>query len=260
MGIIDWFSNLGFSKNTLYYPGCLTKIALLQEKENYKEIFNKLGIDFVMLPNEEVCCGSPISNAGYRRDAKELAIKNFNVLKKMKIRKIITNCPSCYNTFKEEYPKIIKEFDLEIEHATISILKALNSKKIDFSGMNEDKKELVTYHDPCHLGRYSKIYDAPREIIEKLGAKIIEMSHNRNKSLCCGGGGGVRANYPEIAEKSAERRIKEIPNQTDVIIAPCGLCYSNLDKAIKSSVRKNDSKKAEEFSSFVLRKLKEFGR
>lgn len=240
MGITHWLKNIG--SNTLYYPGCLTKGVLKQELENYKEIFNKLGIDFIMLP-DEVCCGLPVLNAGYKKEARDLAKKNFDLFKKFNIKKIITNCPSCYHMFNETYPKLIREWNIKVEHATVSILEALKKNKIQIEG-----QEPVTYHDPCHLGRYSGIYNQPREIIQLLGGKIIEMKHNKENALCCGGGGGVRANFPELAKKIAQNRSAEAPFEAEKIISPCGLCYSNIKSA---------DERSEEFSTWILRKLKE---
>lgn len=243
MGALSWLSNL--RNNTLYYPGCLTKGVLKEELQNYKDIFNKLSVDFIMLPGE-LCCGLPISNAGYKKDARDLARKNFDLFKKYNVKKIITNCPSCYHMFHEEYPKLLRDWNIEVEHATVTILKALKERNIRISG-----EEPVTFHDPCHLGRYSGIYNEPREVIKLLGGKVIEMKHNKSNSLCCGGGGGVRANFQELAIEIAKNRIKEMPNEANIIISPCGLCYSNIKSA---------TDKSEEFSTFVLRKLKQMGR
>lgn len=243
MGIINWIKNIG--KNTLYYPGCLTKKVLKEELENYKTIFNELGIDFIMLPNEEVCCGIPVLNGGYKKDFRKLAQKNFELFKKYKVNKIITNCPSCYHTFKKIYPEVIREWDIEVEHATITIYKAIKNKKERFDKL---EKEKVTYHDPCHLGRYSDIYEEPREVIKILKGEIIEIKNNRKNALCCGGGGGVRANFPDLAKDIANKRIENLENNVKKIISPCGLCYLNI---------KSVNEKSEEFSSFILRRLKE---
>jgi heterodisulfide reductase subunit D len=227
---------------TLYYPGCMLKNVMTTEQENYKKIFNLLGIDFVMLPNNEVCCGSPVINAGYKKDARTLAKKNFDLFKKHNISKIVTPCPGCYNMFKNEYPKILREWDIEVEHATQSILEVLKNRKL--------KKimgtEIVSYHDPCHLGRFSGIYYEPREIIRLLGGELKEMTHNRELALCCGAGGGMRANYPDVAKKIAKKRMNEKPIDAKFVLTPCGLCSMNLKTADDSVV---------EFSEWVLRRL-----
>jgi len=246
MGIGNWFKK----GNVLYYPGCLTEGVLKQELENYKLIFNKIGIDFIMLP-DKVCCSLPVLNAGYKKDARKLANKNFDLFKARNVLKIVTNCPSCYHTFKEIYPELVRDWDIEVEHATISILNGLKKKKIDFSDIDEDKKEVVAYHDPCHLGRYSEIYEEPRKVIEMLGGRIIEFKKNRKEAYCCGGGGGVRANFPKIAKEIVEKKASFMPKQVEKIISPCGLCYANF---------KDATDKSEEFSSFVRRKLEDFGK
>lgn len=243
MGIVEWMKSFG--ERILYYPGCLTKGVLTEQFENYKEIFNRLGIDFVLLSNDEVCCGLPILNAGYRKDARKLAKKNFDIFKKKGITKIVTNCPSCYHMFKEIYPTMVREWDIEVEHVTVSILNVLKKKKIRYKG---EDKEIVSYHDPCHLGRYSEIYDEPRQVIELLGGKIIEMKNNRENAICCGAGAGMRANFPEVAKKSAKKRVANIEAHVNKIISPCGLCYANIKSATEKSV---------EFSSFVIGRLNE---
>lgn len=243
MGLINWLSNIGNA--TLYYPGCLTKGVLKDEFNNYKEIFNILGIDYILLPETEFCCGLPVLNGGYKKDFRELAQKNFELFKKYNVKKIITNCPSCYHTFKEIYPKILVGWQIEVEHATVTILRALEKK-----GMKNNfiSKEQVSYHDPCHLGRYSGIYEEPRKIIQILGGEILELKNNRENALCCGGGGGLRANFSDVSKEIAKKRIESLPVEFKKIIAPCPLCYLNLKSA---------TEKSEEFSSFVLRKLKE---
>ncbi|MCK5321280.1 (Fe-S)-binding protein [Candidatus Pacearchaeota archaeon] len=248
MGLINWVKNLG--SNVLYYPGCLTKGVLSKEFENYKEIFNRLGIDFILLSKDESCCGLPILNAGYRKDARKLAKKNFDLFKKHSVTKIITNCPACHYMFKKVYPKLVHDWNIKVEHATVTILEALKKRRVKFRG-SDVERELVNYHDPCYLGRYSGIYDEPRKLIELLGGKIVEMRFNRENALCCGAGGGVYSNSPDIAKKIAVERVKFVLPDATRIVSPCGLCYLNLKSA---------SEKSTEFSSFVLGKLRGFER
>ncbi len=242
MDLFSWIKG----EKVLYYPGCLTKGVLNQEFDNYKEIFNRLGIDFVMFGDDEVCCGLPVLNAGYRKDAKKLAEKNLKLFRERNIKKIITNCPSCLHMFGEIYPKLVRDWDISVEHATVVILRALRKRGLKWKG-DDEERELVGYHDSCHLGRYSKIYEEPREVINILGGRILESRFNRENALCCGGGGGVRANFEGLAKKIAKDRIKNFDDGANKIISSCGLCFSNL---------KSVSEKSIEFSSFVLGRLR----
>jgi Fe-S oxidoreductase len=220
----------------------MLKNVMSEEQENYKKIFNKLGIDFVMLPHDEICCGSPVMNAGYKKDARKLAQDNLNLFKKHGIVKIITPCPGCYNMFKNEYPKVLPKWDIEVEHATQTILAELKKRNFKTGSFNE----IVSYHDPCHLGRFSGIYNEPREIIKILNGEIKEMVHNRENALCCGAGGGMRANYSSIAKKIAKKRISEVSADAVAVLTPCGLCTANLKTA---------DGRVMEFSNWVLRRL-----
>ena len=211
-------------KNVLFYPGCLSKFVLKPETENYKKILEKIGIDFIMLP-DELCCGSPVFNAGYESSGIKLARKNLELFKKHNIGKIITNCPACYKTFNE-YKNILPDWKIEIEHITITILNYLKKKNIQYN-----IKERATYHDPCHLGRHSGIYQEPREILERLGYEIIEMKNNQKEALCCGGGAGLKANNPELADKIAKKRIEQAQEVgADKIVTTCPLCFAHLEE------------------------------
>jgi len=236
--VLKWLKNIG--KNTVYYPGCLTSYILQDEASNYRKILEKLKVDFIVLP-EHLCCGSPVLNAGYEKDARNLARKNLELFKKYNVRKIITNCPACFKTFLQDYKELLPEWDIEVEHVITTILNHLRKKKMD-----SENREKVTYHDPCHLGRHLGIlrnqkisdgpknssfcgYDEPREILERLGFEIIEMKHNRENSLCCGGGAGLRVNSPELADKIAKARILEAKELgVSKIITPCPLCFAHL--------------------------------
>lgn len=227
MGISKWIKGLG--KNTLYYPGCLTKFVLEQEKENYKKILLSLGIDFIMI-SEELCCGMPVINAGYEKDARNLARKNYEILKKYSVNKIITNCPSCYSMFKD-YKNLLPYWDIEVEHITITI-----RNKLKYSKIKQASSEEVAYHDPCHLSRNSGISEEPREILKMIGYKIKEMKNNRENSLCCGGGAGLKVNESEIAEKIARKRIGHaIDLGMKKLITPCPLCFAHMKNSGKAN-------------------------
>ncbi|MFH1448198.1 MAG: (Fe-S)-binding protein [Candidatus Micrarchaeota archaeon] len=223
MGLLDMFGG----GNTIYYPGCLTKVVLPDIQDNYKKILRKLGVDFIVLRDKEFCCGSPPRSQGYDEDVKDLALKNRKAFSDHGIKKVITSCPTCYSVFNT-YKEII-DWDIRLEHMVIEIEKALS--KVSFPKYDGLK---VTYHDPCHLGRYSGIYDAPRKILSSIGCEIIEMEYSRERSLCCGGGGGVKANYPDLTKAvSEDRMVYAEKTGADILVTTCPMCYICLKEASK---------------------------
>jgi len=215
--------------NVLYYPGCLTKFVVKEVGENYRKILRKIGIDFIELKDLEVCCGSPVLNAGYKEDAKKLAEKNFKIFKEHSVKKIITSCPACFKTFSQEYPKLLKNWDIEVKHITQTISEAVKKGKIKPKKV-EGK---ITYHDPCHLGRYANVYEEPREVI-KLAGDFVEMEFNRENAFCCGGGGGLKSNFPELSREISKERIKQAEEvKVNLLITSCPLCYICLKEASK---------------------------
>jgi heterodisulfide reductase subunit D len=218
--------------NTLYYPGCMMKFVTKQQNENYKKILKVLKIDFIQLSEIELCCGSPVLKAGYEEDYENLARKNFEIFKKHSVKEIISPCPACVHTISG-YKKIIKDFDMEVKNAMEVIYEKINKlkKKKEKEEEKEKKREKVTFHDPCHLGRYQGIYDLPRKILENLGYEVVEMYHSKNFSLCCGAGGGFRANFEELSRKIAEKRISEAKEVSNILVTSCPLCYYQLKEA-----------------------------
>ncbi len=235
--------------NVLFYPGCMEKFVLKNLQENYEKILRKCGIEFIKLKDLEVCCGSPVFNAGYLDDFETLALKNYKIFKEHGVKKIITPCPACFKTFKLEYPKVVKEFDIEVEHITQTIWSAIKEGKLKLKKINKPVK--VTYHDPCHLGRHCEVYDEPREILKTLGYSIVEMKFNKKDAFCCGGGGGVRSNYSELSEEVAKERVNQAKEtKAKFIITSCPMCSSCLHEAGKKS-----KIKTVELSSVIIERI-----
>ncbi|MDD3679517.1 MAG: (Fe-S)-binding protein [Candidatus Shapirobacteria bacterium] len=219
--------------NTLYYPGCLTKFVAKDLEEKYQEILRQEGIDFITLSELELCCGSPALKAGYLADFKKAAKENMKIFKDHGVTKVITNCPACFMILKKYYQEALgKDWNIEVEHISQTLgskLKAQNSK------LQPKVKNLkLTYHDPCHLGRQMGVYDQPRTVIKNLGYRISEMKLNKKNSFCCGGGGGVQSNEPDLASKIAQDRIKQAKETgARILCTACPLCYLHLKENAK---------------------------
>jgi Fe-S oxidoreductase len=208
--------------NVLYYPGCMMKFVTKEQNENYKKILRAIGIDFIQL-EDLACCGSPVAKAGYEEDFNALAKRNFELLKRHSVKEIISPCPACVHTISG-YRELIKEFDIDVKNA----IEVIYSR----AKLKAKKREKVTFHDPCHLGRYQGIYEIPRKILQRLGYEIIEMQHNRDLSLCCGAGGGFRANFKKLSMAIAKKRIEEAAQTgSKILITSCPLCYYQLKEA-----------------------------
>jgi len=220
--------------NVLFYPGCMEKFVLKKIQEDYEKILRKCGVDFIKLKDLELCCGSPVLNAGYAVDFETIVKKNYKIFKEHGVKKIITPCPACFKTFKLEYPKYLQKFDIEVEHVSQTIMNAIKNDKLKVKKITKPIK--VTYHDPCHLGRYCGVYEEPREILKALGYDLVEMALNRENAFCCGGGGGLKSNYPELSEEIAKMRVKHAKDvKADLIVTSCPMCFSCFDEVAKDS-------------------------
>ncbi len=215
--------------NTLYYPGCLTKFAARDLEDKYEKLLRKMGVEFIKLSELELCCGSPALKAGYKKDFEVLAEKNLKIFKDHSVQKIITNCPACFMILKKYYQEALGErWDIEVEHISQTIAQSKWFEEWKSKNKISESKK-VTYHDPCHLGRQMGVYEEPRQIIKGLGCELVEMELNRVDSFCCGGGGGVRTNEPELSAKVAQDRLSQA-GQTGagIICTSCPLCYLHL--------------------------------
>jgi Fe-S oxidoreductase len=207
--------------NTLYYPGCLTKFAAPEIEENYRNLLEGIGIDFITIP-EFACCGSPVLNAGYKEDFDNLMQKNREIFERYNVKRIITNCPSCYRMFREN-------FNMPVEHVSQVLYRNLSKVDKRWNG------EKACYHDPCHLGRHSDVYREPRKVLEAAGLRLVEMSTSKDKATCCGGGAGLRNNYPGMSAKIAKIRVSQCREK--ILITTCTLCWKQLKEAAPEGMK-----------------------
>ena len=199
----------------IYFRGCTAREKETSIADSTEELLKSAGVDYTVLEDEK-CCGSVLMRTGFIDEAKEQIQKNTEVLSN---DLILTSCAGCYKTLKDDYE------GLDVIHISQFLKELIDENKLDFS-----KKNLtVTYHDSCHLGRHCNVFDEPRDVISGV-ADLVEMENNRESSLCCGAGGGVKSAYPEIANQMAELRINQA-KQTgcSTLVTPCPFCKLNLE-------------------------------
>jgi len=217
----------------LYFVGCTGSYDVNVEPVaiNTVKILDAAGIDFGTLGTKEKCCGSVLLRMGdteYDRIAKE-NIKQFNDLG---FTTMITSCAGCFKTIKHDYPKTGK-LNFEVKHTLEFIIDLIESGKLK---LKNEVKMKVTYHDPCHLGRHSSVYDAPRKLLNLIpGVELIEMERTRENSRCCGAGGGLKSGYPDIQNKISQTRIKEAEaTGATELVSACPFCYQGLQVGIQA--------------------------
>lgn len=201
-----------------YFAGCTATYRNEKTSAATLSILDKLGVDYTVL--NEVCCGSVMQRIGWdNKDVVSLMQRNVNAILSQGVKILILSCAGCYRMFKDEYPKHLS-VPFKVQH----ISEFLADQELNLRPL--DKK--ITYHDPCHLGRHAKVYEAPREVIAKIPeVHFKEMAHNKEQSRCCGGGGGVRSAYPETSIGISSTRVKEAEG-SEMIITSCPFCVNNL--------------------------------
>ena len=199
MGIFSIFGR----SSTVYFPGCILYYKYRENFDLYQEIFSKLGINFKVL-DKQICSGLEPWEAGYEAESRKLARKNFDIFNEEGIKSIITTSPGCYKMFMQNYPEFLPYWDIEVKN----LWKLILEKLMDRAYLVKNKiREVVTYHDPCYLGRYCEVYEEPRKILELIGYETEEMDNSKEDSFCCGSCGGLPRISPLLANKIAKERI-----------------------------------------------------
>lgn len=218
---------------TLFYVGCTYALdrSLQESPQALAGTMELFGEDFGMLLEQETCCGSTAKRMGHKRLFEVLRGENEKTLREAGVKTIVTACSGCFKTLKQDYPELDEE--VQILHSTEYLASRIKDHRQELAPV----KMKVTYHDPCHLGRYTKIYEAPREILRSIpGLKLIEMSCSRELSRCCGGGGGVKTAYPEISLAIAKKRLKEAEaTGADALVTACPFCVQSLRAAAEAT-------------------------
>lgn len=218
-----------------YFVGCVSAFfpQAAQIPLAIAEILTEAGVDFTTMGGEEWCCGFPLISTGFVENSEEFIKHNVEKIKELDIHTLIASCASCYHVWKHDSEAALAGYDLKVMHTTEYLAELIKSGKIELNELDE----VVTYHDPCDLGRNSGIYDAPREIIKSIpGVQFVELAHNKKASLCCGGGGNLQSVDPETASKITELRVEEIKaTGATIVVSACQQCEQMLIATIQKA-------------------------
>ena len=235
----EWASELtvNIARNSkkfeyLYFAGCAVSYDERAKKiaQSFVNILNKAGVSYAILGNEERCTGDPAKRMGNEYLAQTLANENITNFNKYGVKKIITTCPHCFNSIKNEYPELGLK-NVEVIHHTEFIEKLVHDNKIKL----KKGSAVVTYHDSCYLARYNDIYKEPREILANAGFKIKEMERNKKNGFCCGAGGGRMWMEEHKGKRiNVERSEEALKTGASVVAVACPYCMTMLNDGIKS--------------------------
>lgn len=230
----DYFAE-GKIPEVLFWIGCAGSFDDRAKKitKAFVKILNSINVDFAVLGQEESCSGDPAKRAGNEFLFQMQAISNIEVLNTYDIKTIVTTCPHCFNTIKNEYPSLGGNY--KVYHHTQFLKKLLNEGRLKIKGGSYKGKK-ITYHDPCYLGRANNEYEAPRELITKLEAELIEMKRCKSKGLCCGAGGAQMFKDAEKGNKEVNiERTEDIKEtNTEVVATGCPFCNTMLTDGAKT--------------------------
>ena len=223
------------SPELLFWVGCAGSFDQRAQKvtKAFATILQKVGIRFAILGKEEMCTGDPARRAGNEFLFQMMAYNNIQVLNGYGIKKIVTTCPHCYNTLKNEYPALGGSY--EVMHHTTLLQQLIDEGKIKLKEGGSFKGKKITYHDSCYLGRANNIYEAPRKVLEALDAELVEMKRCRSNGLCCGAGGAQMFKEEEKGDTRVnwERTNEAIETGASVVAAACPFCNTMMTDGVK---------------------------
>ncbi|MFX1357030.1 MAG: (Fe-S)-binding protein [Promethearchaeota archaeon] len=235
---LNWFpfdiAELPDKADIVYFVGCTSSYRQKNIASATANILKKLALNFTIL-EDEWCCGSPLQRTGQSETARECAVHNIEELKKAGVKQVVTSCSGCYRMLIKDYKeKYGLDYDFEVIHFPVFLLDLINKGDLKLEkGFNQ----IITYHDPCHIGRHMGIYDSPRELLEKIpGVKLVEMDRIRDNAWCCGSGGGVKSAFNDLAMFAAKERCDEaMRTGAQGIVSSCPFCWRNLNDAIEEN-------------------------
>lgn len=232
----------GEEPEILFWVGCAGSFDQRAQKitKAFAHILTTVGIRYAILGKEEMCTGDPARRAGNEFMFQMMAYQNIQVLNGYGIKKIVTTCPHCFNTLKNEYPVLGGTYDVT-HHATY-LQQLIDAGKIRVKEGGAFKGKKITFHDSCYLGRANNIYEAPRKVLEALDAELIEMKRCRSNGLCCGAGGAQMFKEEEKGSTRVnwERTEEAIDTGASVVAAACPFCNTMMTDGIKNKEKEEN--------------------
>lgn len=225
----------GKMPEVLFWVGCAGSFDDRAKKitKAFVKILNQAKVDFAVLGTEESCTGDPAKRSGNEFLFQMQAVSNIQTLNEYQVKKIVTACPHCFNTLKNEYPELGGHY--EVVHHTQFLNDLLHEGRLTVQG-GAYKGKRITFHDPCYLGRANQVYQAPRDLIIKLEAELIEMKNCRRNGLCCGAGGAQMFKDAEKGNKeiNIERTEQALDTKPEIIAAGCPFCNTMMSDGVKA--------------------------
>ena len=253
---IQAFISEGKVPEIIFWVGCAGSYDERAQRVSkaFAEILQKAGVEFAILGAEEGCTGDPAKRAGNEFLFQMQAMQNIETLNGYGIKRLVTACPHCYNSLKNEYPSLGGNYD--VVHHTQFINELLQSGRLAIEGGAFEGKK-ITYHDSCYLGRANNIYEAPRMVIERLDADLQEMKRCRTNGLCCGAGGAQMFKEAEAGNKEVniERAEEALDTNPDIIAVNCPFCMTMMSDGTKHC-EKEDLVEVMDIAELVNQNLK----
>lgn len=241
----------GKQPEVLFWVGCSGSFDDRAKKitKAFVRILNRAKVDFAVLGTEESCTGDPAKRAGNEFLFQMQAMMNIEVLNGYEVGKIVTACPHCFNTLKNEYPELGGKYD--VMHHTQFLKSLFDEGRLTIEG-GQFKGKRITFHDPCYLGRANNVYEAPRDLIQKLDVELVEMKRSRANGLCCGAGGAqmFKDAEPGNKEVNIERTEDAMATKPDIIAAGCPFCNTMMTDGVKNK-EKEDSVKVLDIAELI---------
>ncbi|HRG22963.1 MAG TPA: (Fe-S)-binding protein [Chitinophagaceae bacterium] len=232
----------GQQPDILFWVGCAGSFDQRAQKitKAFATILNKTGINYAILGKEEMCTGDPVRRAGNEFMFQMMAYQNIQLLNNYGIKKIVTACPHCFNTLKNEYPALGGNY--EVIHHTTLLQQLIDEGKIKLKEGGSFKGKKITYHDSCYLGRSNNIYEAPRKVLEALDAELVEMKRCKSNGLCCGAGGAQMFKEEEKGSSriNIDRSNEALETGAGFIASACPFCNTMMTDGVKLA-EKEDS-------------------